>query len=98
MRNILHDYSDEKCRVILKNIMSAMGPDSVILIDEMVLPATDVHWHATQSDFVMMIGLASMERTEEQWHALLRSVGLKAQKIHTYTLSLRDSIIVAVPE
>jgi demethylsterigmatocystin 6-O-methyltransferase len=98
LRNILHDWPDAKCREILQNIVSALGPDSVILIDEMVLPATGVHWQATQLDFTMMTALASMERTEEQWHALLDSAGLKAQKMYTYTLSLRDSIIVAVPK
>lgn len=98
MRNIIHDWPDEKCRLILESIKSAMGPDSVILLDDMVLPEKGVHWHATQIDMTMMVGLASMERTEEQWHAMLKSAGLKAKKIYTYTESLRDSIIVAVPE
>lgn len=98
MRNILHDWPDAKCREILQHTMSAMGPGSVILIDDMVLPTSKVNWQATQIDFAMMTALASMERTEEQWHALLDSVGLKARNIVTYTMSLRDSIIVAVPK
>ncbi|KAA8575032.1 hypothetical protein EYC84_004253 [Monilinia fructicola] len=97
MRNILHDYPDEKCRIILKHLKDAMGPDSAILIDDMVIPETGAHWHATQIDFVMMTVLASTERTEEQWHALLASAGLKAKKIVKYTVSLGDSIIAAVP-
>ncbi|KAF7902747.1 hypothetical protein EAF00_002650 [Botryotinia globosa] len=97
MRNILHDYPDEKCRIILKHLKDAMGPDSAILIDEMVIPETGAHWHATQIDLVMMTVLASTERTEGQWHALLASVGLEAKKIVKYTASLGDSIIVAVP-
>jgi demethylsterigmatocystin 6-O-methyltransferase len=36
MRNILHDYPDGKCVSMLRNIMAAMGPESVILIDEMI--------------------------------------------------------------
>lgn len=81
----------------MKHLKDAMGPDSAILIDEMVIPETGAHWHATQIDLVMMTVLASTERTEGEWHALLASVGLQAKKIVKYTASLGDSIIVAVP-
>ncbi|KAF5871803.1 putative o-methyl transferase b protein [Botrytis fragariae] len=97
LRNIIHDYADEKCRIILKHLKDAMGLDSAILIDEMVIPETGAHWHATQIDLVMMTVLASTERTEGEWLALLASVGLQAKRIVKYTASLGDSIIVAVP-
>lgn len=45
---------------------------------------------------LMMMSLGAMERTTTQWHELLKSVGLKIQKIYTYTDLLKDSIIVAV--
>jgi len=96
MRNILHDYPDEKCKIIIQNTIQAMNKDSILLIDEMVLPNSGVHWQAAQLDLAMMIGLASQERTEEQWYALLETSGLKISKIYTYTSSLKDSIIAAV--
>ena len=37
MRNIMHDYSDHKCKGILQLTMDAVGKDSVITIDEMIL-------------------------------------------------------------
>ena len=98
MRNILHDYPEDQCHLIIKNTIGAMGPDSLLLIDDMVLPNTGVHWQATQLDMQMLASLASMERTKEQWYALLESAGLRIVKILTYTLSLQDSIIVAVPK
>ncbi|MCJ1261206.1 hypothetical protein MMC22_001070 [Lobaria immixta] len=98
LRNVLHDYPDDKCRAILKNLVDAMGKDSSILIDEMVLPDSNVPWHATQLDLTMMAGLASVERTKEQWYHLLDSAGLKIVKIYTYTISLQESIIVVVPK
>ena len=98
MRNIMHDWPDDKCRQILCNIMSAMSTDSVILIDEMVLPNRGAHWRATQLDITMMTCLAVLERSEEQWYELLGSVGLKIVKIYKYTHELQDSIIVAVPK
>ncbi len=97
MRNILHDYPDDKCRIILRNTIAALGKDSVILIDDMVLPNSGVHWQAAQLDITMMTALASMERTKEQWYALLESAGLRICNIWTYTTSLKDSIIEAVP-
>jgi demethylsterigmatocystin 6-O-methyltransferase len=98
MRNILHDYPDDKCLVILKNLITAMSKESVILIDDMVLPNSRVHWQATQLDLTLMASLASIERTKAQWQALLDRAGLKIINIYTYTLSLQDSIIAVIPK
>ncbi|KAL9099171.1 MAG: hypothetical protein Q9187_009536, partial [Circinaria calcarea] len=66
MRNIMHDYPDEKCITILHNIMAAMDKDSVILIDDMILPNEKAPWRATQLDLLVMSALAAMERSEKQ--------------------------------
>ena len=95
MRNILHDYSDEKCVEILRQIMPAMTEDSAILIDEIVIPVTGAHWHATSMDFLMMATLASLERNEDHWRRLLDSAGLKIVKIYTYNSKLGESITMA---
>ena len=71
-----------------------MGPESVILLDEMVLPDTKVHWQSTQIDLTMMAALASRERTRTQWVELLGSVGLEIVAIHTYTPSIYESIMI----
>lgn len=97
-RNILHDYPDEKCVLLLHQTMKAMEKDSLILIDEMILPNQGMHWHATLSDINMMASLAGMERTERQWVALLDLAGLRVQRICPYTEKLRESIIAAVPK
>ena len=94
----MHDYPDDRCIVILRQIMKAMDKDSVILIDDMILPNRGAHWHATQLDLTMMANLGAMERTEKQWYSLMSSAGLKIKSICTYTIELRDSIIVAVPK
>ena len=80
----------------MKRIIEAMGPDSIILINELVLPNVGAHWRATQTDVTMMACLASMERTEKQWYALLHEAGLKVQKIRTYAQDMGDSVIEAV--
>lgn len=96
LRNILHDWPDDKCVAILKSLIPYMDKDSRILIDDMVLPNTGVHWQAAQLDLTMMAALGSVERTKEQWYALMESAGLKILHIYTYTTSLQDSVIVAV--
>ncbi|KAJ5281522.1 O-methyltransferase B [Penicillium angulare] len=93
LRNIFHDWPDHKCREILKNIVDAMAPDSYILIDDMVLPNVGVHWQQAQLDMLMMAALGARERTHEQWDQLVKSAGLKVNGVHTYTASLKDSII-----
>lgn len=97
MRNIMHDYADDKAMIILRQTMKALGPDSVILIDDMIIPSQGAHWQATQLDLAMMAVMAAVERTEKQWRSLLDKAELKIKQIYTYTPELRDSIIVAVP-
>jgi demethylsterigmatocystin 6-O-methyltransferase len=98
MRQILHDYPDDKCIELLHLTMAAMDQDSVILIDEMVIPDAEAHWHTAQIDINMMAHLASMERTVAQWHKLLDAAGLSIQGIHSYSKYIGESIIVAVPK
>ena len=81
-----------KCRLILRNIISGMGPDSAILLDEMVRRDTDAHWHTTQSDLSIMAAMAGMERTRSQWKELLGSIRLMIADIYIYlhALDLRE--------
>lgn len=96
MRNIMHDYPDDKCVQILEQIMSAMTKDSVILIDEMVLPNEGAPWLSTSLDLMVMSTLGAMERSEKQWQILPDAAGLGIKQIFTYTEDLRDSVIFAV--
>lgn len=63
-------------RAILEHIKAAMGPSSVLLIDEMTLPEAGVNANAAFIDMTMLTALAGMERTEGQWRELLEDVGL----------------------
>ncbi|TGO61905.1 hypothetical protein BOTNAR_0122g00270 [Botryotinia narcissicola] len=76
LRNILHDWPDDKAIIIPKNLVPALDPEPRILIDDMVLPNENVHWQAAQLDLAMMSALGSKERTEEQWRSLIDAAGL----------------------
>lgn len=96
MRNIIHDYRDEQAIQILSHTRDALGSDSVILIDDMVLEEKGVNWQAAQLDITMMACFSSLERTRKQWQDLTARAGLKIVKVYTYTESLGDSVIECV--
>ncbi|TGJ83905.1 hypothetical protein E0Z10_g4849 [Xylaria hypoxylon] len=98
LRNILHDWPDDKCIAILQPLIAAFGPASQIIIDEMVLPDSGVSWEATTIDLTLMASFGSRERTTAQWHALLDAAGLKVLRIDTYQARRQDSIIQAIPK
>ncbi|KAI0111116.1 O-methyltransferase [Nemania sp. FL0031] len=83
LRNVLHNYYDEKSRKILRRIVDAMGPTSRVLIGEMILPTTA----AAGSDpfpFFMDLNMfmeGGIERTEEHWAQLLKEAGLQVERI-----------------
>lgn len=53
---------------------------SKLLINEWVLPDTNVPLYPAALDITMMVLLSGIERTETQWKELLSSVGLKIVK------------------
>ena len=73
--------------------MSAMSKDSIILLDEWVLPQTGVRTFAAGMDLTMMAAFASMERTEAQWRTLIDSVGLRLVKLYTYNSLSYESVM-----
>lgn len=97
LRDVLHDWPDHVCETILSRIIDAMSDQSVILIDDLVLPATGAHWYATGLDLAMMSLVAAQERSLPEWHRLLQNVGLGIKQLVKYT-DKGDSIIVAAKD
>ncbi|ESZ92256.1 o-methyltransferase [Sclerotinia borealis F-4128] len=82
LHSVLHDWPDDSCRMILRNIIEAMEPGySKILINENVIPDVGASWKATALDLYMMSLASSAERTEKQWRDLLASAGLRVTGI-----------------
>ncbi|OAK94638.1 S-adenosyl-L-methionine-dependent methyltransferase [Phaeosphaeriaceae sp. SRC1lsM3a] len=94
LRNILHDWPDHKVKEILTNIKAGMTDNSVILIDEMVLPEKGSSWRSTGLDMSMLACLAAMERSESEWLSLIDDSGLKVVKKVQYTIQCNDCILV----
>lgn len=97
MRMILHDYPDAKAIELLKLQAEAMSPDSVLVIDELVVPNKGAHGHATQFDLTMLASLASIERTDKQWDALIDAAGFQILEKKAYAPT-GESVIVIKPK
>ena len=94
LRRILHDYPDAQGIKILKNLRAVMAHDSQILIDEMVLPGTNVPWQATLADLSLMVSMGGKERSMSSGKLLAEQSDLRVAEVHTYDKSDNFSVIV----
>lgn len=94
---ILHDYPDDKATALMQITAEAMAPDSVLIIDELVIPNKGAHGHATQFDLTMLASLSSIERTEKQWKALIDGAGFEILELKSYAPT-GESIIAVKPK
>lgn len=95
--HIMHDWSDENCTKILEKVVSAMTPGySKLLIHDMIVPDKGASRFAGELDITMMAFNAGLERTREQWRALLNKVGLHGVEFWDAVDEDGDGIIEAV--
>ncbi|PLB53889.1 S-adenosyl-L-methionine-dependent methyltransferase [Aspergillus steynii IBT 23096] len=81
-KHIMHDWSDENCRRILKHTINAMERGySKVLIEDHVVPDQNAGPMETLLDMIVMTWCPGNERTRTQWTELLGSVGLSITKI-----------------
>ncbi|KAJ5774223.1 O-methyltransferase family 2 [Penicillium paradoxum] len=98
MHSVLHDWTDDNCRKILKGLVAAMKRGhSKIFINENVIPDTNAYWETTSLDIIMMADFASAERTEAHWHRLVESAGLKITKIWSAQRGVESLIECELP-
>ncbi|KUJ20824.1 o-methyltransferase-like protein [Mollisia scopiformis] len=82
IRRCLHDWPENECVAILKNIAAAMKPrTSRLLISEIVMPQGEIDNETSWYDICMLM-FSGMERSEKQWKALLHKSGLTLLQIH----------------
>lgn len=81
MRTVLHDWPDKQARQILEIIRAAMTEQSMLLINELILPDANVPLYPAQLDLSMMAIFSSLERTQKHWLELLDSAGFEVVKI-----------------
>jgi hypothetical protein len=77
LRTCLHDWSDDECVTILRNVRAAIGdrPGARLLILESVLHAGNAFDVGKLIDLEMLALTTGLERTESQWADLLDQAG-----------------------
>jgi trans-aconitate methyltransferase len=93
LRNILHDWPDHACHDILSQLKDAMAPDSVILLDELVIQDEGAHWYGASFDLLMMANYGAQERSLAKWDRILETVGLERKMFVPYSMQ-GDSVQV----
>jgi hypothetical protein len=93
MRAVLHNHPPHRVCDILKNTKDAMELDSILLIDEMILPETGIDPRAAAIDMTMMTTFGSMERTEAQWRKTFEAAGLELVRAYTYSPTTHESVM-----
>ncbi|KAL8716065.1 MAG: hypothetical protein Q9225_006253 [Loekoesia sp. 1 TL-2023] len=95
LRAILHNWTDNEAVQILANIVPAMSADSLVAIDEVVMPDEKAHLWPAGLDLQMYTLFGTMERTASQWDAILDKAGLRAVEVKRYAPVMRTSVIYA---
>ena len=89
MKHILHDWPDDKCITILRNIHKAMQGDGSLIIVEAILPelGDTSSGMAKAVDLVMLNVASGKERTASEWKQLFANGGFRVvQTIDTPNL------------
>jgi hypothetical protein len=82
LKNVLHDWDDDRCVEILANIRHAMLPDSRLIIVEFVLEPNQADMLGAVSDLQMMVVTSGgRERSLAQFDSLLERSGLQRTRL-----------------
>jgi hypothetical protein len=77
LKHTLHNWSDEDCLHILKNIYAVAEPGTKLLIVDAVIGARNEHEFAKILDIQMLVHLRGKERTQAEWKELLHAAGFQ---------------------
>jgi precorrin-6B methylase 2 len=82
LKNILHDWGNEKDITILKNIRKVMKPRSNLLIIDTIIKNNNKYSYGKMIDILMLLGTEDgRERTLDEFRAILKKSGFKINKV-----------------
>lgn len=81
MKHIIHDWDDERCVTILKNIHAAIKGDGKVLIVEAIVPEGNEPHYSKLLDLEMLISPGGLERTAEEYNELVKRAGFQLARI-----------------
>ena len=81
LKNIIHDWPDEKAVQILRNVRTAAGLGATVLLVELVIPEHDRDFPGKWVDLEMLLNLGARERTAPEYRDLLRQAGFQMTRV-----------------
>jgi hypothetical protein len=81
LKNVVHDWTDEKALQILRNVRSAAQPGTTVLLVEMVIQETGRDGPGNWVDLEMLLNLGSRERTADEYRELLSQAGFRMTRV-----------------
>jgi len=81
LKNVLHDWDDERAVIILKNCRRAMGKESRLLLLEVVQPVLDDSSFGGLLDLNMLVMSGGRERTTDEYRKLFDESGFRLTQV-----------------
>jgi hypothetical protein len=81
LKNIIHDWPDEKAVQILRNVRAAADPQATLLLVELVIPRHNRDYPGKWADLEMMLNLGARERTADEYRDLLSQAGFRMTRV-----------------
>jgi C-methyltransferase len=81
LKNIIHDWPDDKAVDILRNVRAAAGPRATVLLIEFVIPNHSRDFPGKWVDLEMMLNLGARERTAAEYRDLLSQAGFRMTRV-----------------
>jgi hypothetical protein len=81
MRHIIHDWNDEQCLTILKNIHKVLPATGRVLVAESVIPPGNDPFFGKLLDLNMLVVPGGQERTAAEYEKLFAGAGFRLAKI-----------------
>lgn len=96
LKDIIHDWNDERALTILVNARRAMASDARLLLIERLLPPGDTPSQGKLIDITMLALTGGRERTADEYGALLAGAGFVVRRVVSIDGEL--SLIEAAPD
>lgn len=82
LKNILHDWSDEDCVRLLRNVRRSIAPGGRVVAVDAVLPPGNRAHMAKLSDLLMMAGIdGGRERTRDEFRRVFQAAGFRLRRV-----------------
>ena len=81
LKNVIHDWDDNRSVTILGNCQRALAPNGRVLVVETVMSPHDGHSFDTLMDLNMLVISGGRERGEAEYRTLFDAAGLRLTKI-----------------